>query len=167
MQFTPTLGALAAAALALSGCAATATKEDCARAENPNRQIGGCTVAIQSGEYSGSSLALLYTGRGLAYEKIGDIPRAVEDYDQAIRNGPNLAPTYQHRADARCRLGQPDGSVADRMEALRLGAVSARDLQDLLRREGFYRGRADGIFGPASRKALRNWTGAGCPGAQG
>jgi len=151
------------AALLLSACVTTTTKEDCARPEDPNRQIGGCTLAIQSGEYSGAALALIYVGRGLAYEKIGDLPRAVEDYDLAIANDPAFGPAFMHRAAARCRLNRPEGSVEDRMEAMRLGAVQADELQQEMARAGFYKGRIDGVLGPGSRKALARWTEAGCP----
>lgn len=157
--YRPIWGAL----FALAACATTTAKEDCAQIADPNRQIGGCTRAIQSGEYAGSGLALIYVGRGLAYERIGDLPRAVLDYDQAIVNDPSFGPAYLHRAVARCALGRPAESVEDRMEAMRLGALKAEDLQAEMGRAGFYKGRADGIFGPASRRALARWTEAGCP----
>ncbi len=149
--------------LMLSACVTTTTKEDCAQTADPNRQIGGCTMAIQSGEYSGSGLALIYVGRGLAYEKIGDLPRAVQDYDRAVASDAAFGPAFYHRAAARCRLNQAEGSIADRTEAMRLGSLKAEDLQAEMGRAGYYKGRADGIFGPASRKALARWTAAGCP----
>jgi peptidoglycan hydrolase-like protein with peptidoglycan-binding domain len=49
------------------------------------------------------------------------------------------------------------------MQALRLGAQTEESLQGVLRDRGFYKGAIDGDFGPASRKALRDWTAAGCP----
>ncbi len=157
------LAPFCAALLGLAACVAPTTKEDCALAGDPNRQIGGCTVAIQSGAYAGGQLALLYVGRGLAYEKIGDLPRAVEDYDQALVNDPSFGAAFLHRSAARCRLNRSEGSVSDRMEAMRLGALKPADLQAEMAGAGYYKGRADGVFGPASRKALARWTEAGCP----
>jgi peptidoglycan hydrolase-like protein with peptidoglycan-binding domain len=67
-----------------------------------------------------------------------------------------------NRARARCHLGQVEASLDDRMQALRLG-VTAKPLQSAFRDRGFYKGAIDGDFGPASRKALRDWAVAGCP----
>ena len=38
-----------------------------------------------------------------------------------------------------------------------------KDMQSYLRDRGFYKGAIDGAFGPASQKAQRAWTAAGCP----
>ncbi len=56
-----------------------------------------------------------------------------------------------------------EASLDDRMQALRLGVFTAELAQRALRDRGFYKGAIDGDFGPASRKALRDWTAAGCP----
>ncbi len=66
-------------------------------------------------------------------------------------------------AAARCTLGQVAASVDDRMQALRLGYFTAIALQSVMRYRGFYKDAIDGDFGPASKRALRDWTAAGCP----
>ena len=84
-------------------------------------------------------------------------------YDQALRLDPGYANAYRNRANARCLLGQAEAARDDYMQALRLGSFTAAYLQRRLRTEGFYRGAIDGDFGPASKKALRDWAAAGCP----
>jgi tetratricopeptide (TPR) repeat protein len=88
---------------------------------------------------------------------------AVEDYDQALRFDPGYAQAYNNRANTRCRLGQAEGSIDDRTQALRLGAISAESLQHRLRLNDFYKGAIDGKMGRALKAALREWTEAGCP----
>ncbi len=107
--------------------------------------------------------AVAYYNRGLAYSDLGEYRRAIEDYDQALRLDPGLAQAYIGRANAHCELGMNEASLDDRMQTLRLGALAAKDVQRFLRGRGFYKGAIDGDFGPASQKALREWTAAGCP----
>ena len=130
------------------------------------RNLGDPTRAIEN---YGQALrldpgnALVYNSRGNAYDDLGDHARAIEDYDQALRFDPDFTIAYYNRAGAHCALGQVEASFDDRVEALRLGALTAEALQSYLRHHRFYKGAIDGDFGPASRKALRDWTAAGCP----
>ena len=137
--------------------------EDCEQNRDLDRVISGCTALIRSGQYSGKDLVWAYGNRGNAYADLGEHRRAIEDFDQALRLDPGYAHAYANRANARCHLGQVEASLDDRIEALRLGAVTAEDGQRDLRDRGFYNGAIDGDFGPASRKALRDWITAGCP----
>ncbi len=106
---------------------------------------------------------LAYNNRGNAYDNLGEYRRAIEDLDQALRLDPGFAFAYNNRATARCHLGRVEASLDDWLHALRLGAFTAEKVQQALRDRGFYKGAIDGDFGPASRKALRDWTTAGCP----
>jgi Tfp pilus assembly protein PilF len=112
-------------------------------------------------------IAPAYIGRGSAYALLGDHARAIENFDRALRLDPGFAPTYVGSAIAQCLLGKGELSFDDWMQALRLGALTAESLQGDLRDYGFYKGAIDGDFGPASRKALRDWTAAACPGLDG
>ena len=71
--------------------------EDCVQSDDPDLRIGGCTAVIRSGEYSGKNLAYAYYNRGIAYGKLGDPGRAIEDYDQALRINPRYAIAYYNR----------------------------------------------------------------------
>ena len=136
---------------------------DCGQQYDRDLQISGCTAAIRSGQWQGKDLAWAYTNRGVAYADLGEYRRAIDDYDQALRLDPGNAIAYTGRANARCRSGHVEAALDDRMQALRLGAFSAKDLQTYLRNRGFYNGAIDGDVGPISKRALRDWTVAGCP----
>ncbi len=130
------------------------------------RNLGDPTRAIENYGQAlrlDSGNALVYNSRGNAYDDLGDHARAIEDYDQALRFDPDFTIAYYNRAGAHCALEQVEASFDDRVEALRLGALTAEALQSYLRHHRFYKGAIDGDFGPASRKALRDWTAAGCP----
>jgi len=104
-----------------------------------------------------------YYNRGNAYLDLGEYHRAIEDYDRALRLRSGYAGAYRGRANARCHLEMIETSLDDRMQALRLGEITAENTQRHLRDRGFYKGAIDGDFGSASRRALRDWTAAGCP----
>ncbi len=160
---TGLLAAMFAALLTLTAPTRAVMVEDCNQEYDWDLKIGGCTAAIRSGQWQGKNLTAAYTNRGEAYRNLGDPTRAIENYGQALRLDPGYAYAYNNRAGAHCALGQVEASFDDQMEALRLGALTAEALQSYLRHHRFYKGAIDGDFGPASRKALRDWTAAGCP----
>ena len=123
------------------------------------RAIGDYDQALQIDLY----VAEVNYNRGLAYYYLGEYHRAIEDYDRALRLRSGYAGAYRGRANARCHLGMIETSLDDRMQELRLGEITAENTQRHLRDRGFYKGAIDGDFGPASRRALRDWTAAGCP----
>jgi len=147
----------------LAACAGVGMREDCEQDHDWDLKIGGCTAVIRSGEYSGKGLAVAYYNRGIAYRHLNEYRRAIEDYDQALRLDPGDAKAYNNRAYARCALGQVEASLDDWGQVLRLGAGAAEGIQRLLSDRGFYKGAINGNFDPASQKALREWTVAGCP----
>jgi len=54
------------------------------------QRINGCTSAISS-EFDKKNLAAAYTNRGRAYQDRGDVGHAIQDFDEALRNNPQLA----------------------------------------------------------------------------
>jgi len=46
---------------------------------------------------SGYPAALAYTNRGAAYANLGEYPRAIKDFDEALRLDPQLALAYTNR----------------------------------------------------------------------
>jgi tetratricopeptide (TPR) repeat protein len=65
-------------------------------------------------------LALLYNKRGIAYEKIGEQQRAIEDYSEAICLKPNNANFYYNRALAYSILDQYQLSIEDFTKVIHL-----------------------------------------------
>jgi tetratricopeptide (TPR) repeat protein len=51
---------------------------------------------------------------------MGDVNRAIEDYDKAIELNPNIALAYRHRALAKSAKGDVAGAQADMMMARKL-----------------------------------------------
>lgn len=99
--------------------------------------------------------------RASVYFETDRADEAKADYDQAIALA--IAQRKAHddllflRADAACRLGLIDRSIADRQPALRNGVYPREELARLLRQAG-YAAEGEGID-----LALRAWTKAGCP----
>ena len=87
---------------------------------------------------------------------------ALRDLDRAIELDPEGARHYQNRSNVRCALGQVEGSVGDRLSAIRLGYFGADLVQSVLKEKGYYDGPVDGVFGERSVNALRAWTEKGC-----
>ena len=81
--------------------------------------IGGCTAVIQSGQFN-DDLAWAHNNRGVAYYYIGRYELAIEDYDRAIRLGPENAVALSNRANAYYHLGQYELVIEDCDEAIRL-----------------------------------------------
>jgi tetratricopeptide (TPR) repeat protein len=59
--------------------------------------ISGCTTVIQSGRENTENLAVAFNNRGNAYSDKGDLERAIQDYDQAIRLNPQYATAFNNR----------------------------------------------------------------------
>src|SRR5690242_10905165 len=87
---------------------------------NPAVQISACTALIDSRRYAKPNLSILYSNRGIAYGKAGDIDRAIADFDTAIRITPTHLRAYLNRASAYLAKREFDRAIADLTQALRL-----------------------------------------------
>jgi tetratricopeptide (TPR) repeat protein len=89
--------------------------KDCTGASDvPNdRQILGCSDAIESGNLSGKDLAAVFSNRGRAYDGKGDAGRAMADYSEAVRLHPGYAEALFRRGVVRRRAGDKVGGDAD------------------------------------------------------
>ena len=61
-----------------------------------------------------------FINRGIAYRRVGDLERALSDYNQAIRLNPLAADAYNNRGNAFKELNQLDRAIQDYDEAIRL-----------------------------------------------
>jgi tetratricopeptide (TPR) repeat protein len=102
------------------------TQQQIDRCENngyvysPDLQINGCTAAIQSGQWSGKDLALVFNNRGNAYSDKNDYDRAIADFNEAIRLDPKYAFPYDGRGKAYYSKNDLNHAFADFDQAIRL-----------------------------------------------
>jgi hypothetical protein len=95
-----TLRGLIACALVLLATPALAASQkahdDC-NAEDPDRNIAGCTRIIADRGESKRVRGIAHVGRGLAWINKGELDRAIADFTQAIRLNPKDALAYSNR----------------------------------------------------------------------
>lgn len=84
-----------------------------------------CTRMIQSGQYSGTSLAYIYRGRGYWKDRKGDYDSALEDFDEAVRLDPKHVEGYDYRASVWRNKGNLERAIADLDMAIRLDPTYA------------------------------------------
>ncbi len=58
--------------------------------------------------------------RANAYYRLGEVERAIEDFDQAITLDPNHAQAFNNRANAYDHLGEVERAIEDYVDVLRL-----------------------------------------------
>ena len=128
MSVTTRVFAGAIALMAVTGCGGPAAAQQsqdvtaCVNKEkaSPDIQIGGCTAAIQSGQWKSEGLAWAFNNRGDAYYKKGQYDRAIQDYDQAIKLNPSNAIAFSARGVAYGNKGQYDCAIQDHDQAIKL-----------------------------------------------
>ena len=154
---------LIAAVLFMSALAAPARAgiaEYCFRRPSPDLTISSCTAMIRSGEKSEVNLIIAYTHRGLAYSALGEYRRAIEDYDQTLRLDPGYPPAKANRASALeslTRRGKTYGQPGSGLIYDGPNRETVRSAQRLLAQLEMYEGEIDGIVGPSTRRALRQF----------
>jgi tetratricopeptide (TPR) repeat protein len=128
---------LYAAGMALSGLAAGQTRdENAARCKdaNPDLSIVGCTALIQSGQEMTTDLAIAFYNRGNAFGNKSQDGRAIQDYDQAIKDDPGYTQAYYSRGLAYAREGQYDNAIQDFDQTIQLDPSFAHAFNDLGKR---------------------------------
>src|SRR5215475_3017784 len=119
------LGVAALAAVALFPTAAVADDWDDCGKQSGDLAIAACSRAIDSGRYTGQSLARLYTARGVAYQAKGDLDRAMADFNESMQADLTYARAYTTRGITWYRKGDLDRAMADFDEAIRLDPKGA------------------------------------------
>ena len=85
----------------------------------PMQSIAGCTAMIESGEYKGDQLAIVFSSRGIAYFRNGESEKAIRDYDQAIGLRSNFIGAMIGRGFANLKTTNYDAAIADFDAALK------------------------------------------------
>jgi tetratricopeptide (TPR) repeat protein len=84
-------------------------KSDCRDGKDVELKIKSCTTLIEGGRKD----AVAFNSRGAAYQAMGDLDKAIADYDQAITLKPDYAPAYENRARVFASKGDYTRAVAD------------------------------------------------------
>jgi lipoprotein NlpI len=112
----------------------------CLEEKNPDLTIHYCSRAIRSGQLSDLELANSFHGRGIAYGRIGDYDRAIQDFDQALRLNLNHADAFNNRGLAYQFKKDYDRAIQDYDQALRLNPNHADAFTNRARAR-FYQGK--------------------------
>lgn len=122
MRFT---GYLLAACLAVAAPAAIAQSDDpetCRSSTDLEAGIEACNRAINSGRYSGETLAKVYVDRGQKYYQLKNYGKAIEDASIAINRGSlskvDLAIAYSNRGNAYFATDKVDQAIAEYTTAI-------------------------------------------------
>ncbi len=83
-------------------------------------QIAGCTGVIESGKETNDNLAIAFSNRGNGYRFKGDLDRAIQDYDEAVKLDPKSASALINRGAAYDFKGQHDRAIQDYDQAIKL-----------------------------------------------
>lgn len=117
-------GLAAAALLLVAGVAQAQPVNDAERCRsisgNPDLAIKHCTLAIESGRYSGDNLSKLHYNRAIEWAAKSNHDRAIVDYDTAIRLSPKYGDAYYNRGSAWGNKGDHDRAIADYDVAIKL-----------------------------------------------
>jgi tetratricopeptide (TPR) repeat protein len=105
---------------AFDGRAAADDGNICAE-ESGDVAIAACTRAIKSGKYTGHSLALKYSNRGVEWKLKKDYERALADYGTAIRLDATYADAFYNRCIIYNIKEDFDRALADCTRAVKLG----------------------------------------------
>src|SRR5690242_4388303 len=103
---------------------ATADPRDTCRSASGAEAIAACGAVIGSRKTNSTDRAAAYNNRGVEYQNKGELPRAIADYDQAIRFDPNLALAFKNRGIAYNARGELDLAIRDYEQAISLDPKS-------------------------------------------
>jgi tetratricopeptide (TPR) repeat protein len=130
MRFLASMMTMTCVLMSVAGPALGASRqahEDC-DADDPDRNIAGCTRIIEDATEGETMRAVAYVARGLAWQAKGDLDRALADYTDAIRVNPRDALAYNNRGLLWREKGDADRAIADLTDAIRIDPLPHSDL---------------------------------------
>jgi tetratricopeptide (TPR) repeat protein len=107
---------------------ASRSDHDNCNADDPDRNIAGCTRVLEDKSESAKVRSIAYVGRGLAWDSKGDLDKAMADFTEAIRLDPNNGLAYNDRAILWREKHDIDRAIADFTEAIRIAPFPRSDL---------------------------------------
>jgi Tetratricopeptide repeat len=128
MQFPGSMIAMTCVFMVVAAPAMGASQkahEDC-DADDPDRNIAGCTRIVEDDAEGDTMRAVAYVARGLAWQAKGDLDHALADYTDAIRLNPRDALAYNNRGLLWREKGDADRAIAD-LTAIRVDPLPHSD----------------------------------------
>jgi len=80
-------------------------------------QIASCSTLINSGNFSGQTLAVIYSNRAVLLSQQADYAKAIADFDQALALDPSNAQSLYDRGVAKRKSGDLAGGNVDMAQA--------------------------------------------------
>lgn len=129
---------IAVAVAVLSACGSTAARAqsannnrtNCSEGGSPELIITACDAVIASRNETSENLARAFNNRGLAFARLNDLPRAISEFDQAVRVNPQYSEAYRNRGGVFAMRGDYARAIADLDEALRLDPRNVKAFQN-------------------------------------
>ena len=123
---------------AVSACGSSAARAQdtsgdrasCSEGRSPELIISACDAVIASGNETSENLARAFNNRGLAYARLNALPRAVSEFDQAIRANPQYSEAYRNRGGVFAMQGDYLRAITDLDEAVRLDPRNVKAFQN-------------------------------------
>ncbi len=88
----------------------------------PQQRVVGCDAGIKTGKYKGAQLGPFYINRGRGHADMGNLDRAMADYDQGLRLAPRDLAGLLNRSNAYSERGDFDRAFADLDRAISINA---------------------------------------------
>jgi tetratricopeptide (TPR) repeat protein len=106
------LGLAAIAPVWAPALAQTADETNCV-GDDPQTKLAACTAVIESGQEEAVNQAVAYDNRSIAYRRMGQLDKAIEDASKAISLDPTSVPAYLDRGIAYYAAKTYDLAIAD------------------------------------------------------
>ncbi len=123
IKFLIPIAAVAAAGLACAPMPARADFSACGSAldaKDPHQQISLYSICLKHGGIPATDVSSAFNNRAVAYEQVGQIDKAFQDFTSAIQYDPNWPNPYVGRAGIESGRGRCKEAVADLDKALKL-----------------------------------------------
>ncbi|CAK58586.1 unnamed protein product (macronuclear) [Paramecium tetraurelia] len=102
---------------------------DCLNSNKFNEAIDYYTKALEVDSNNFKFNSIIYANRGLAYQKLKDHRKAVDDFDKSIELNDRYFKAYLRRGDSRQELGDLDGAQGDYQKVMELDQGSIQQMR--------------------------------------
>lgn len=79
----------------------------------PQQVVQGCNALLAQGSFDNNNLAIIYSNRGNAYKRQGDLPSALSDQNQALRYNSQDGIAYYNRGNVYLAMGDAARAMSD------------------------------------------------------